>query len=83
MKEITITTETITKEEIISLTCNKCGKTVEGDHIAYASDIETWTHEFGYGSRFDTDKLEFELCDECVESFLKSFKIPVQFISEY
>lgn len=83
MRELNTTVETVTKSEVISITCDKCGKTEEGENIEYASSIETWKHNFGYGSKFDTDMVSFELCDDCYEEFIKSFKYPPKINSEY
>lgn len=74
MKEITTSKETIEKEVVISLTCNRCGKMDDSEHVAYASEIETWTHSFGYGSNQDGTVMEFELCDECVHEIINAFK---------
>ena len=74
MKETTTFSETIQKEEVISITCNRCGRSEDGEHVSYASDIETWQHHFGYGSSMDTDQIEFELCDNCYKEIIKDFK---------
>lgn len=56
------------------IVCNKCGK-------------ETWTNEnlnmlnfheffiyFRYGSVFDQENWEFDLCENCILSIIKTFK---------
>ncbi|RLC46742.1 MAG: hypothetical protein DRH57_05500 [Candidatus Cloacimonadota bacterium] len=78
MREIITHTETIQKEKIVAITCNCCGKTVEGDHVEYASDIETWEHDFGYGSRFDMDRVSMDICDDCYANWIKTFVHPPQ-----
>jgi len=72
MREIITHTETIEKEEVVALTCDKCGKVSDDEHV-WASDIETWSHSFGYGSAMDGDRITFELCDLCVKDFLSTF----------
>ena len=72
MIETSTYTETIQKEEVISITCDCCGK-ITDDENNWASDIETWKHEFGYGSSMDGECITFELCDECVKAFLSTF----------
>jgi hypothetical protein len=72
MREIITHSETIEKEEVVALTCDCCGKVSDDENI-WASDIETWKHEFGYGSKFDTSKWSFELCDNCIEKWTNTF----------
>ena len=76
MRETTTFSETIQKEEVISITCNRCGRSEDGEHVSYASDIETWTHHFGYGSHHDLEKITFELCDKCYDEIIATFKYP-------
>lgn len=77
MKETSTYTETIQKEEIVSLTCDCCGKVCEDDHV-WASDIETWNHEFGYGSKYDMDRVSIDICDDCYTNWIKTFVHPPQ-----
>lgn len=78
MRETNTYTETITKEETLSITCDCCGKIEEGDYVEHSSSIETWQHEFGYGSRFDTDQVSFDICDDCYEKWINTFTHPPQ-----
>ena len=70
MKETHTYTKTIHTEEVISITCNRCG--ISDENID-SSNIETWSHNFGYGSKFDTDIVEFELCDVCYSEIIDNF----------
>lgn len=47
-----------------NLICNKCGR--ESNHT------EKVYINFGYGSKFDSEKWEFNLCDDCLEEFALS-----------
>jgi len=78
MKETTTFTKTIQKEEVVSVTCNRCGRSEEGEHIEHASDIETWQHYFGYGSTRDSEHHQFELCDKCYNEWISTFKYQPQ-----
>jgi hypothetical protein len=75
------------EEEIVtsqSIVCNKCGKEThrkfDSEYLEdYADDL--WNTEyqsfgcsFGYGSKFDTEFWNFELCEECLVDLIKSFK---------
>jgi len=82
MKEIVIHQETVEKEEVVLVICNRCGKVDDSEQVALASEIETWTHSFGYGSKQDGTTMEFELCDDCVLEIIKTFKYPPQTIHQ-
>lgn len=71
--------EVVEKQKIVKKGyCNKCGKEYpfDNEYGYIEADLETWRKSFGYGSKFDGGRLEFELCDGCTEEFLNSFKIP-------
>ena len=67
----------ITQNIVANIFCDKCGKTILVKKTEYnfirGGQVEM---KFGYGSKYDSDLYRFELCDECVENFLKSFKHP-------
>lgn len=77
------TTEIVKKEEVIEIQCNNCGKSEKGDNISYESTIETWSHSFGYGSKFDGDCIEFELCDKCYKKIIDNFKIKPKIVNSF
>jgi hypothetical protein len=67
------------------VTCNKCGESRElkengnwydSDEDLFANDIHNFSLGFGYGSRFDMDHWDFDLCDNCLDSIIKTFKYP-------
>jgi hypothetical protein len=60
--------------------CNPCGKTftkTEADSFYWDSKIQQIFLYFGYGSKHDMEKWEFCMCEECIENFVKTFKIPI------
>ena len=42
--------------------CNKCGQAKNTTHINIS---------FGYGSKFDTEAWQLNLCDDCLEEFVE------------
>lgn len=60
----------------IGITCNFCGKLHNGDDI----DMEPIT-EFeispGYGSRYDCERYQLDICDDCLEELLHKLKVRV------
>lgn len=47
--------------------CNKCGQTFK-----YTTDMVA---SFGYGSQFDMETWEFNICDDCMRNLIKTFAI--------
>lgn len=60
---------TVAKEII----CDCCGDKVTGVEEVRMCDIQTQRFEFGYGSRFDTDEFEVDICDDCLEQMFENF----------
>ncbi|TPF18077.1 hypothetical protein [Priestia megaterium] len=75
IEEIEVTRkESITKEKIVM--CNKCGcesKGVDRDNF-YDSQFQNIDCSFGYGSDYDMEAWNFDLCEECLVEFIKTFK---------
>ncbi len=80
MKEYKKIKKEVEEEEVIGITCNKCGKSEKGENIDWMSNIESFNHSFGYGSNKDTETHKFELCDDCYDEFIKTFKISPEVI---
>lgn len=83
MKTIQIETKTTTEEKITSITCNCCGKVVEGETVDYDSDITEFHISFGYGSSRDTETHHFDICDVCYNDWIAKFKHPPQIDEMY
>ena len=70
--------EEVKKVKVVDSTiCNKCGKTDDGGFV----DMSGFEVLFGYGSKRDGDCIKFDLCSECVEELINSFKIPAELIN--
>jgi hypothetical protein len=55
-----------------SIKCDRCGK--EMCLAAYHAEGTTFTLDFGYGSRFDLERVEIDTCDDCAEWLRGEFK---------
>lgn len=72
----------VVKEQPIlkSVTCNKCGrrKKIEGDEDFQrdweAEEFQSFGLRFGYGSKYDEESWEFDLCEDCLTDFIDTFK---------
>jgi len=83
MRELKRFEETVVKEETLSLTCDCCGKTVDGEMEVLSSDINDFHINFGYGSKFDMDTWNFDVCDECLEKWVSTFKHPIDKVERH
>lgn len=62
-------------------TCNMCGK--EFDMWDEQEDFSIY-REIGYGSKYDMESLELDLCCECMDKIIDSCKIsPVKTFARY
>lgn len=61
-------TRTVTREheEVTAVICDRCGKRYPQPTFPGGS-VEV---QFGYGSRYDMDRHEFDFCDDCAEILL-------------
>lgn len=71
---------TVTNLELVSITCNKCGKTTElskdeQKKLVQENLFQTFSLNFGYASKFDEETWEFEICEDCLEQFVNTFAI--------
>jgi hypothetical protein len=64
------------------ITCNCCGREYiftgdKSDDYYYPNQFHNILIPLEYGSKFDTyniTNIEFDICDECLEKFMKTFK---------
>lgn len=80
MREYTVEEKNVTLYDkvLTKAVCNRCGKEVTNKKESpwEVNEIHNITIDFGYGSKFDLQTWNFDLCDECLEGFVKTFKIP-------
>jgi len=60
------------KDELIAITCNRCGKKAEVDDIESFNNFQTITAIGAYGSELigDMRKVEVDLCEHCFDAAL-------------
>ena len=69
----------VVREMLKTVTCNKCGQSVSlkgpGDERDYkTNEFHAFNIAFGYPSKFDEERWKFDLCENCLVEFIKSFK---------
>ena len=63
------------QEIVTEYVCDKCGKKSEDGFSPY---IQTLHIDWGYGSKFDTEMWEIDLCEECLIKMLEETNTTVQ-----
>ena len=64
-------------KELKEITCDRCGTTsYEKENVPAGifTYIETIGIHWGYGSKYDTDYWEWDLCEKCIEETLGKIK---------
>ena len=62
-------------KEIEKLVCNKCGKEIPVVGGVPREDVLEVEKRWGYFSGKDNQTDRFDLCEECYDEFVRSFKI--------
>lgn len=58
--------------------CNKCGKEIRIQKWNRGEDCLKVVKEWGYFSKKDRELHTFYLCEDCYDSMIQGFEIPVQ-----
>ena len=61
------------KQIVAEVQCNRCGKFLSVEQNLYFEG----KYEWGYGSVYDEEHHEFDLCEPCYTAMIQSFKIPI------
>lgn len=65
----------IVVKELKSVICNKCGRKEKADYDGLdTGNISNIELSFGFGSKFDLEQWEMDICDECLEEWVSEFK---------
>lgn len=75
----------VIRQVIENIVCNKCGENIKKEWTGIEPifvDHQSFKLLFGWGSKYDGLKMEFDLCDDCMVEIIESFKIkPEEMIS--
>lgn len=67
----------IEKYAISKIVCNKCKKEIMIKNGVPEEDVLTVEKRWGYFSHKDGEIHRFDLCEDCYDSWVSSFAIPV------
>lgn len=65
------------KKELVEIVCNKCSKKIIIENGIAMNGVMNISYGWGYFSRKDGETHNFDLCEECYDSFINEFQIPV------
>lgn len=64
--------------EVSKIVCNKCGKEIIVKNGMTEEEVLSVQKRWGYFSNKDNEVHEFDLCEECYDRLIETFKIPVK-----
>lgn len=65
------------QNELVAITCNQCRKELNVENGYCVEGLVAISHTFGYFTKKDGTRHAFDLCEECYDSLVETFKIPV------
>ena len=68
------------KRELLEVTCNKCGRKVPVNKGIVGQGVFSVAYGGGYFSEKDGQTHNFDLCEECYDSLIKTFILPIDII---
>ena len=66
------------KRVLEKIVCNRCGRELQLEKGLVQEGVFTGDVQWGYFSRHDGERHHFDLCEECYEHLISSFRIPVE-----
>ena len=73
----------VKKEKTINIYCNKCGAEITKIGSSNFADFLEIKKYWGYFSEKDGEIHSFDICEDCYNQFINSFKIPVEKSGQY
>lgn len=65
-------------KEVKKIICNQCGKEMQVTNGRAEEGVFSADYAWGYFSEKDGEKHSFDLCEDCYDKLLASFKIPAE-----
>ena len=67
----------VISEDVQEIFCNVCGTEIKKNSFGYYDQHLSVEKQWGYGSPFDSETHSFDICHDCYESLIKTFKIKI------
>ena len=71
----TLRSVSIEKKEIDELICNQCKKAFKNSIESPVMRIHSFEVSFRFGGKYSLEKVQFELCEDCLSELFDSFEI--------
>ncbi len=55
--------------------CNMCGEKIEKDKFGYEADYLSIEKTWGFGSEYDNNTHNIDICQKCYKKFIDNLKI--------
>lgn len=65
-----------------SISCNVCGTTIPIEKGVLKKDMFEAVKEWGYFSKYDLEVHKFNICEECYDAFISTFKVPIKVVKK-
>lgn len=80
------TQKTMEEMKLSVIICNQCGKEIqipsdeEGTFQADVAKAEVFAADYswGYGSKYDMERHQFDLCETCYEKLIEGFQVKIE-----
>lgn len=66
------------EKKLAQVVCNRCGKSLKVEDGRLKEGCFSATAAFGYFSRKDGSIHRFDLCEDCYDSVIAQFSVPVE-----
>lgn len=65
-------------EKLSEVYCNRCGKKLRVENGIVMEGVFPVNIVWGYFSRKDSQRHEFDLCEDCYDAVIREFSIPIE-----
>ena len=59
------------EKQTIGFVCDRCGTEINSDKNFHRTDDFQLKYSFGYGTEYDGDRIELDICDYCLVDIVK------------
>ena len=68
------------EKDLLEIYCNKCGKKILLEKGIVKEGAFSIDYGWGYFSRKDGQNHSLDLCEDCYDELIKSFKLPINIV---
>lgn len=68
------------QKDITYCQCNKCGKKISKNNYEGLNLMHLFKISFKYGSKYDMEQWNYNLCEDCLLELISSFIIPPEIL---